>query len=99
LRCRPTASWAEFWLAQQRPSDARLNIARIEEVDPYYAQQIVMGQIDENRCMLPELDYQRLVEREMATADPDWLNTLSRGEGRRQQRRGVRRRISLAVRA
>jgi tetratricopeptide (TPR) repeat protein len=70
---------AEFWLAQQRPSDARLNITRIEEVDPYYAQQIVTGEVDENRYMLPELDYKRLAEREMATADPDWLGTLSRG--------------------
>jgi tetratricopeptide (TPR) repeat protein len=70
---------AEFWLAQQRPSDARLNISRIEEVDPYYAQQIVTGEVDENRYMLPELDYKRLAEREMATADPDWLGTVSRG--------------------
>ncbi len=70
---------AEFWLAQQRPSDARLNIARIEEVDPYYAQQIVTGTVDENRYMLPELDYKRLTERELAASDPDWIRTLSRG--------------------
>ncbi len=70
---------AEFWLAQQRPSDARLNIARIEEVDPYYAQQIVTGTIDETRYTLPELDYKRLAERELATSDPDWIETLARG--------------------
>ena len=68
---------AEFWLAQRRPSDARLYITRIEEVDPYLALKLATGETDENRYILPELDYKRVAEREMSTASPDWLTSFT----------------------
>ena len=64
----------ELWLAEQRPSDARRYLERIEALDPYLAHQLAAGQPapDELR-RLDELDYSSISSREQAIVLPAWL--------------------------
>lgn len=68
---------AILWLSEQRPSDARRHLNRVEAVDPYLALELVQGlPADGSSFVLPELDYQRRVQAEMVAEQPDWLQNI-----------------------
>ncbi len=68
---------ATLWLSEQRPSDARRHLNKVEAVDPYLAIELVQGlPADDNSFMLPELDYQRRIQAELVSEHPDWLQNI-----------------------
>ncbi|MCY4020534.1 MAG: tetratricopeptide repeat protein [Chloroflexi bacterium] len=72
---------AELWLSEQRPSDAKVYLARIEDLDPYLARQLATGDAPpEELIKLAELDYDSIPRGEGAIADPGWLDSLRDGE-------------------
>ena len=72
---------AELWLAEQRPSDARAYLARIEALDPYLARQLATSESpSEDLVKLEELDYSSIPRHEQAIVHPDWLDSLRDSE-------------------
>jgi tetratricopeptide (TPR) repeat protein len=68
---------ASLWLAEQRPSDARRHLNRIEAIDPYLALELVQGSpADDGTFRLPMLDYQQQAHAQMLSAQPDWLQNI-----------------------
>ncbi|GIL08711.1 MAG: hypothetical protein BroJett033_2220 [Chloroflexota bacterium] len=68
---------ARFWLDEKRPSDAQRYVGRIEALDPYAAYQIAQGgPAPDTAFTLPELDYERIAKRRLATETPDWLGAI-----------------------
>lgn len=56
----------ELWLAEQRPSDAAPFLQRIEELDPYLAQQLATGaRAPDGLVMLEELPASQLIEADL----------------------------------
>ncbi len=77
------ANWmlAEFWLAENRPSDAQRYIDRLQSLDPYLALELAQGsEVADDTYRLEELDYQKVAEREIVNRRPDWLEELP-GDG------------------
>ena len=71
----------ELWLSEQRPSDAQVYLARIEDLDPYLARQLATGEAPpEDLVKLEELDYDSIPRGEQAIVNPDWLDGLRDGE-------------------
>ena len=67
----------ELWLMEQRPSDAQRYLSRVEDLDPYLAYRLATGEsAPESLIMMAELDYDAISRHELATANPDWLNTM-----------------------
>ncbi|MDQ7026547.1 MAG: hypothetical protein Q9P44_13440 [Anaerolineae bacterium] len=68
----------EFWLDEDRPSDAQRYLSRIEDVDPYLAMQLATGEIvSADTFMIEELDFQRYAAAITSSGSPDWLDNLS----------------------
>jgi tetratricopeptide (TPR) repeat protein len=66
-----------LWLAEGRPSDAQRYLNQIQEVAPYLALQIAQGSPPpDNAFTVPELDYRRVAESQLATQQPDWLEDV-----------------------
>ncbi|MCY4466858.1 MAG: hypothetical protein OXE46_15105 [Chloroflexi bacterium] len=56
----------ELWLAEQRPSDAAPFLQRIEELDPYLAQQLATGErAPDGLVMLEELPPSQVIEADL----------------------------------
>jgi len=71
----------ELWLSEQRPSDAQVYLARIEDLDPYLARQLATGEAPpEDLVKLEELDYDSIPRHEVAIVNPDWLDSLRDSE-------------------
>lgn len=67
----------ELWLSEQRPSDAQVYLARIEDLDPYLARQLATGDAPpQDLVTLEELDYDSIPQREAMIVNPDWLDSL-----------------------
>ena len=67
----------ELWLSEQRPSDAQVYLARVEDLDPYLARQLATGEAPpEDLVKLEELDYDSIPRHEAAIVNPDWLDSL-----------------------
>ena len=72
---------AELWLSEQRPSDAQVYLARIEDLDPYLAHQLATNEAaPEDLVKLEELDYDSMPRHEQAIVNPDWLDSLRDSE-------------------
>lgn len=72
---------AELWLSEQRPSDAQVYLARIEDLDPYLAHQLATSEAaPEDLVKLEELDYDSMPRHEQAIVNPDWLDSLRDSE-------------------
>ncbi len=72
---------AELWLSEQRPSDAQVYLARIEDLDPYLAHQLATGEAaPEDLVKLAELDYDSMPRHEQAIVNPAWLDSLRDSE-------------------
>ena len=72
---------SELWLAEERPSDARIYLRRIEDLDPYLAHQLATGEPPPDTLVtLEELDYASLPEDEQAIVNPEWLENLRDAE-------------------
>ncbi len=68
----------QLWLNESRPSDAQRYLNQIQEVEPYVALQLAQnGAPDGDAFILPELDYRRVAESQLATSQPDWLSQVS----------------------
>lgn len=68
---------SQLWLQEERPSDAQRFLNRLEAVDPYLALTLVEGHPADDRAFTLELlDYRRIAQTELATAQPDWLTEL-----------------------
>lgn len=71
----------ELWLSEQRPSDAQVYLARLEDLDPYLARQLATGEAPpEDLVKLEELDYDSIPRGEQAIVNPGWLDGLRDGE-------------------
>ncbi|HEX2618561.1 MAG TPA: tetratricopeptide repeat protein, partial [Phototrophicaceae bacterium] len=67
----------QLWLKEQRPSDAQRYLSRIEAIDPYLAFELAQGAPPpDNAYRIAELDYEREASRQLATGNPDWLQSL-----------------------
>lgn len=67
----------ELWLSEQRPSDAQVYLARVEDLDPYLARQLATGEAPpEELVTLEELDEASIPRQEAAIVDPEWLESL-----------------------
>ena len=67
-----------LWLGEGRPSDAQRYLNQIQEVEPYVALRLAQDTTpDNNAFILPELDYRRVAESQLATSQPDWLSQVS----------------------
>ena len=63
-----------LWLDEGRPSDAQRYLEQIQEVEPYLALQLVQSDApDDDDFQIAELDYQRIAEANLASAQPDWF--------------------------
>ncbi len=70
-----------LWLAEERPSDAQRYLNQIQEVDPYLALQLAQGgPPPDDAFILPELDYRRMAEAQVAAQRPDWLEKIDTSE-------------------
>ena len=77
----------ELWLSEQRPSDARLYLGRIEELDPYLAWQLASGQPpDDSLLMIEELDSGA---QQPGIVDLDWLDDLGEMDTTDQEQSGI----------
>ncbi|MDE2819776.1 MAG: tetratricopeptide repeat protein [Chloroflexota bacterium] len=71
----------ELWLSEQRPSDAQVYLARVEDLDPYLARQLATGEAPpQDLVKLEELDYDSIPRHEAAIVNPDWLDSLRDSE-------------------
>lgn len=67
----------ELWLQEERPFDAQRYLGRIEALDPYLAMELATGeQVPKDTYSLDELDYQQIAQRELISANPDWLQAF-----------------------
>ena len=72
----------ELWLAEQRPADAQLYLQRIEELDPYLAHEIALGESPpDNLLMTEEFDISGLARPEPDMVDPQWLDAADEDTG------------------
>ena len=72
----------ELWLAEQRPADAQVYLQRIEELDPYLAHEIALGQAPpENLLMTEEFDTSRMARPAQDIVDPEWLDGVDEDTG------------------
>lgn len=68
---------AELWLREQRPSDARRYLSRIEPVDPYTALKLAQGKTPPDDAIeLDYGDYESVATREQTQETPDWLGVM-----------------------
>jgi hypothetical protein len=66
-----------LWLSEGRPSDAQQYLNQIQDVEPYLALELARSAPpDESAFMLPEIDYRRAAESQLATERPDWLQDI-----------------------
>jgi tetratricopeptide (TPR) repeat protein len=67
----------DFWLEQDRPSDAQRFLSRIEELDPYLAFEIATGKdVPDEQFVLPVLDFAKYAASINAQQTPDWLDNI-----------------------
>ena len=72
----------ELWLAEQRPADAQVYLQRIEDLDPYLAHEIALGEAPpENLLMTEEFDISGLAQPEQDMVDPEWLDAVDEDTG------------------
>ena len=72
----------ELWLAEQRPADAQTYLQRIEDLDPYLAHEIALGEAPpENLLMTGELDADGLAQPAADIVDPEWLDGVDEDTG------------------
>ncbi|MBZ0299160.1 MAG: tetratricopeptide repeat protein, partial [Anaerolineae bacterium] len=70
-----------LWLGEGRPSDAQRYLNQIQEVEPYLALQLAQNSpAADSAFMLPELDYRRIAETQIAAEQPDWLSEIDHEE-------------------
>lgn len=72
----------ELWLAEQRPADARVYLQRIEDLDPYLAHEIALGEAPpENLLMTEEFDISGMAQPAQDIVDPEWLGGVDEDTG------------------
>lgn len=72
----------ELWLAEQRPADAQTYLQRIEEMDPYLAHELALGEAPpDNLLMTEEFDISGLAQPEQDIVDPEWLDGVDEDTG------------------
>ncbi len=72
----------ELWLAEQRPADAQIYLQRIEDLDPYLAHELALGETPpENLLLTEELDISGLAQPQRAIVDPEWLDGVDEDTG------------------
>ncbi len=72
----------ELWLAEQRPADAQTYLQRIEDLDPYLAHEIALGEAaPENLLMTEEFDVSGMAQPAQDIVDPEWLGGVDEDTG------------------
>ena len=72
----------ELWLAEQRPADAQTYLQRIEDLDPYLAHELALGEAPaENLLMTEEFDISDMAKPEQDLVDPEWLDGVDEDTG------------------
>lgn len=72
----------ELWLAERRPADAQTYLQRIEDLDPYLAHEIALGEAPpENLLMTEEFNAGSLAQPAPDIVDPDWLDGVDQDTG------------------
>ncbi len=72
----------ELWLAEQRPADAQTYLQRIEDLDPYLAHEIALGEAPpSNLLMTEEFDISGIAQPVQDIVDPEWLDGVDEDTG------------------
>jgi len=72
----------ELWLAERRPADAQTYLQRIEDLNPYLAHELALGQAPpDNLLMTEELDISGMAKPEQDLVDPEWLDGVDEDTG------------------
>jgi tetratricopeptide (TPR) repeat protein len=67
-----------LWLEEERPSDARRYLNRVEAIDPYLAVELAQGQsAADSAFRLEELDYKRTAHSAVVDERPAWLEGIT----------------------